>query len=456
MDPSRLGIYLFAVSFSVSSASAQVTWTQAAPAVSPPARLMHAMAFDSQRGVVVMFGGTSTWLTQPNWLADTWEWDGSTWTQRFPAASPPAQVRPLMAYDSVRGRTVMLGSTPGEVWEWDGTNWIAHLVSPSPPTHPAPSLVRGVMSFDSTRAKVVLVDYPTGAATGMQTWEWDGGSWTDRTTAVSPPNANGASSVTWSAAFDGLRGRTVATSSSETWEWDGIAWSLVVAEGEGGLFFPMVFDSQVGRCTVHYGWTGKLWNGTYWIDDGATSGAYSLLFAAVAYDSTRHVTVQFGGSVGFSASSITAQTWERTAQLGTSSVTTFGVGCGNPAPSFVSTAPLPPAIGHTFEATITNASLGVGFVAWGTSNSTWGAIPLPLSLDPFGFEGCTLFQNGNIVLDAACSSTSWNTAVHSVPIPNIQGLVGQIFYLQAWTLQLGFNTNGIVTSNGIALTIGNI
>ena len=52
----------------------------------PAARCGHAMAYDSARGKVVLFGGASdAWPSQ-----DTWEWDGAsgTWTDR---TSPAAQ-----------------------------------------------------------------------------------------------------------------------------------------------------------------------------------------------------------------------------------------------------------------------------------------------------------------------------------------------------------------------------
>ena len=46
------------------------------------------MAYDSTRGVIVVFGGSNSNFT----LGDTWEWNGIDWTQRSPASSP--SVRP--------------------------------------------------------------------------------------------------------------------------------------------------------------------------------------------------------------------------------------------------------------------------------------------------------------------------------------------------------------------------
>jgi hypothetical protein len=64
------------------------------------------MAFDALRQRIVLFGGGG--------LADTWEWDGATWTQRMPTTSPPMRPSHAMAYDAVRQRVVVFdGAT---VW----------------------------------------------------------------------------------------------------------------------------------------------------------------------------------------------------------------------------------------------------------------------------------------------------------------------------------------------------
>ena len=58
------------------------------------------MAYDSARGVTVLFGA---------FKRETWEWDGANWTQRSPEHKPTNRERHAMAYDSARGVTVMFG-----------------------------------------------------------------------------------------------------------------------------------------------------------------------------------------------------------------------------------------------------------------------------------------------------------------------------------------------------------
>ena len=82
-------------------------WAQRAPSTSPPAREGHAMAYDSARGRVVLFGGESFPALE---YADTWEWDGNTWAVRASAgATPRERIGHAMAYDSARGRVVLFG-----------------------------------------------------------------------------------------------------------------------------------------------------------------------------------------------------------------------------------------------------------------------------------------------------------------------------------------------------------
>ena len=115
-----------------------------------------AMAYDSGRGRVVLFGGYR-YPPYP-YPGDTWEWDGSTWIQKTPPTSPPARTLHAMAYDSVRGRLVLFGGLDystgarrGDTWEWDGTTWINRTPATNPSARSGHAMV-----YDSARGRVVL------------------------------------------------------------------------------------------------------------------------------------------------------------------------------------------------------------------------------------------------------------------------------------------------------------
>jgi hypothetical protein len=89
------------VCVAATSLLAQDSWSLASPTTSPSGRGDTALAYDSARQVVVLFGGGIK--------NDTWEWDGRTWTERKPKTLPEVHGRHVLAYDSYRKVTVMFG-----------------------------------------------------------------------------------------------------------------------------------------------------------------------------------------------------------------------------------------------------------------------------------------------------------------------------------------------------------
>lgn len=122
-----------------------------------PGRWLHATAFDSDRGKVVLFGGAS--LSYSETFSDIWEYDGTSWVQMTPSGPVPTRRHEsAMAYDSVRKVTVVYGgmADPPEHdsvhWEWDGTSWRKMTFSdPNPGIRHSAGFV-----FDSGRKRFVL------------------------------------------------------------------------------------------------------------------------------------------------------------------------------------------------------------------------------------------------------------------------------------------------------------
>jgi hypothetical protein len=104
-------------------------WTQV-PALGPPARAGAGIAYDATHNDVVMFGGAAglggaTGTTQ---LADTWLWNGSTWSQAPAGSAPPGRSSAVMSDDPVAGGVVLSGGSSGaaplaDTWMWDGSAW---------------------------------------------------------------------------------------------------------------------------------------------------------------------------------------------------------------------------------------------------------------------------------------------------------------------------------------------
>ena len=140
----------------------KLVWTQIKPASSPTARYFHAMAYDSARQRVVLFGGEAGLPQRLNrpplflFLADTYEWDGRDWTQLRSTTWPPARSGHAMAYDSGRQRTVLFGGATmsgllPDIWELDGKNWTQMKPTTSPPIR-----AYHAMAYDSARQRTLL------------------------------------------------------------------------------------------------------------------------------------------------------------------------------------------------------------------------------------------------------------------------------------------------------------
>jgi hypothetical protein len=146
-----------------------IDWTQRAT-TGPPARWIQRMAYDTHRNVTVMFGGRSS---AGGLLSDTWEWDGTTWTQ-IVVQGPQARYGQAMAYDSDRHVVVLFGGQNGgpfgqgvlgDTWEYDGSSWTQlPITGPSPRT-----FVK--MVYDPSRQRMVLFGGYNGTTTVSDTWE---------------------------------------------------------------------------------------------------------------------------------------------------------------------------------------------------------------------------------------------------------------------------------------------
>ena len=147
-------------------------WARVNTSASPPSRFGSAMAYDSTRGRVLLFGGCSVpstdfWCTPAN---DTWAFDAGsgTWTELLPATRPPPL--DVMVYDSVSDRLVLHGGN--ETWTYDPA---ANLWTDQNPATVPPARSRHAMAYASAADRTVLFG---GAGTSLlnDTWTYQYGA----------------------------------------------------------------------------------------------------------------------------------------------------------------------------------------------------------------------------------------------------------------------------------------
>ncbi|MEZ6036316.1 MAG: kelch repeat-containing protein [Planctomycetota bacterium] len=439
-----------AAALAVSPAFAQ--WVQAAPANHPTARRSSAMAFVPQNAGLILFGGVSPALSNQTWL-----YDGLDWSLLSPAVSPTARFGAELVYDQLRGVAVLYGglnspiSIPpptSETWEWDGTNWAQRTTT----GNPGPRYLYGAC-FDLLRGRTVIYGGATSQLLGSQTnqtWEFDGGAWTQVATAGNPgplerPAMCFDLGLGKAVLFGGGNGSGV---SDQTWLYDGLAgtWTQVATSGPRPSprnAARMVYDETHGVCVLHGGQDANGLLSDTWTFDGVgwrqqTGNAPTVRDHAMAFLPTVGQTVSFGGFVA-APNTLSDQTWE----LG---VASYGRGCAGSNGTPTLDAAGASVIGQSFTLTVGNIepNFNLAFVVLGLDKVA------SLDLGFLGMPGCVALATPDMLLNMAGAGgqATWTW-------PNVAGVLGATLYCQALCFDPVANAFGFTTSNGVFATLRN-
>ena len=181
------------------------SWTHPTPTTRPVGREQHALAYDSARARTVLFGG---YTNGPIELNDTWEWNGTVWTQAFPALAPPVRRSHAMVFDSARGRTVVIGGRYGlgttpiyDTWEWDGSTWTQTGLHAR-----NPGFFSLQAAYDAARERTVQV---AGGTTSAKVWEYGDTTFAYATFGAGCAGTNGTPTLALAAGSDPILGQTM-------------------------------------------------------------------------------------------------------------------------------------------------------------------------------------------------------------------------------------------------------
>jgi hypothetical protein len=204
-----------------------LSWASIAAALPP--RGFIAGTFDSGRGISLTYGGVDRPTFTPQFFSQIVERADGAWSLR--SGFPGARSTTGLTYDAGRAVTVLFGGFDGHDWhndifEWDGTFWRERCTDP-PCELVRPSVrENAVFVYDPARQVTLLFggfgDYEARA----ETWTWDGSTWTQRLPSVSPSARYGCA-----AAYDPstrrilmFGGTTADGDVNELWAWDGSTW----------------------------------------------------------------------------------------------------------------------------------------------------------------------------------------------------------------------------------------
>lgn len=255
------------------------TWTHQHPASSPSPRTGAAMVYDPATQQLLLFGGGNP--PGAGFMADTWSWNGTTWTQLHPATSPPTRQNGDLVYDAATNSVILFGGFAGtyrnDTWSWNGTTWTQLHPATSPSGRDSHDFV-----YDAATTKAIMFGgfRGTGYSPG-DTWSWSGTNWTQ----LSPPTSPGVDVVAWQGAYDAASSQLLMFGGdaggkkpflNSTWTWTGTTWTQLhpATSPPGRAYGSMTYDTATkqvvlfaGRAnspTTSFPTTAWAWNGTTW------------------------------------------------------------------------------------------------------------------------------------------------------------------------------------------------
>lgn len=246
-------------------------WTEMHPLVSPPATNYPSMCYDPDEGLMLLVGGT-------NYMNDMWAYNVSIdkWILRTSASSTRWDVFPCMVYDKENQRAIIYrsnGFNYSETWTYSVTNnsWIDRTGPVAPRARFSSSMV-----YDDTNHLVIMFGgVNQGNNTGMNdTWILDPNTfeWTQRTPALSPPGRYGHSMCSDSSRSSLLLfgGYNQSQRLEDTWEFNASdnTWTNItpVASPSYRRYSAMFYDTFL-KIAVLFG--GASWDylGDTWVHD---------------------------------------------------------------------------------------------------------------------------------------------------------------------------------------------
>jgi hypothetical protein len=134
------------------------TWTDITPAgTKPGGRGWLGMTYESATNRIVVYGGWSH--TSSFSYADTWSWNGSSWSQLVATSPPGARDSFAMTYDPDRSRSVLFGGYWSDLWELNGSTWTSITTTDGHASAPPPGSLRP--DFDGDGKSDLIVYRPS-------------------------------------------------------------------------------------------------------------------------------------------------------------------------------------------------------------------------------------------------------------------------------------------------------
>jgi hypothetical protein len=136
-------------------------------------------------------------------------------------------------------------------------------------------------------------------------------------------------------------------------------------------------------------------------------------------------------------------------------ITRFGTGCKSVNTGYapICTSNGRPMIGGNYDLLLALADpQRPAVLVFGTSNTMYGPLPLPLDLAVLGAPGCSLYASWDVTWPHMTGQ--FGTVTRNILVPNATSLIFQRFYHQGFVLSAGSNALDLVFTAGLEVQVG--
>jgi hypothetical protein len=308
------------------------TKSTVAMGASPIARGYHQMTYDTESGLVILYGGqTGYWLDPAQQSHETWSFDPDTsvWTQMSPVVSPGGSSGGDMTYDSKADRSILSVLSDDfatlQTWAYDANSdrWTRLADGPR-------RMVGQRIVYDSESDRIIMFggfDFADFKLVG-ETWAYDynSDSWTNMDPHVHPQARNYQGMVYDSKADrivlwgDWQRNYTPATDESVwTYDFNANTWQEFEHKKDGPAvrdYIMLAYDAKADRIIMYGGY--DFGNDETWLYDLNTHAWQQVIPAnnpgvisryGMVYVKEVNQTILFGGQDAATHFQYVGNTW---------------------------------------------------------------------------------------------------------------------------------------------------
>jgi len=236
-------------------------------------------------GQVLLFGGQGL----GPYLADTWVWKNTGWTQSMvngPSARAGAGLAELNGKIYLYGGSGTNGGFLSDMWTWDGSAWAQLTLTGSTP---GGRYGHSMVTLGST---IVLFGNVAGPT---DTWTFDGTSWTQAATVGPTGDPGGLSDSRGFQAMAALGSKVFLFGGeqdanhilNDTWAWDGTSWKQVTTANPPPARFHAGMTTYQDKI-VMFGGASAVPNGPGFYDDTWTFDGTTWTEVATSGPSPRY------------------------------------------------------------------------------------------------------------------------------------------------------------------------